>query len=201
MAHTALTAIAVTALLLFLVPWIFWSLAYGAFNLLRHRPLWPAELDPVSGLLYGTSAHLWFMPFMFAVLLLLGFAKARMAPAAMFWTSLAVALALLLAAPVVRPWSLALGPPYAQWVHAAAPVFAGIVMGLAGSVRHGRWGGAALALGLAVATLYGIRGISVAYPVGALLQYGVAWILEHVSAYDLMCRCSYAVTCRFSASG
>jgi surface polysaccharide O-acyltransferase-like enzyme len=50
------------------VPWIFWSLFYGAFLLVgayRHQePL--GEVFSWNMILAGTSAHLWFVPFAFA---------------------------------------------------------------------------------------------------------------------------------------
>jgi hypothetical protein len=50
------------------VPWIFWSLFYGAFLLVgavrHHEPL--GEVFSWNMILAGTSAHLWFVPFAFA---------------------------------------------------------------------------------------------------------------------------------------
>jgi hypothetical protein len=50
------------------VPWVFWSLFYGAFLLIgayrHHEPL--GEVFSWNMILAGTSAHLWFVPFAFA---------------------------------------------------------------------------------------------------------------------------------------
>jgi surface polysaccharide O-acyltransferase-like enzyme len=50
------------------VPWIFWSLFYGAFlavaALRHHTPL--TEVFEWNMILAGTSSHLWFVPFAFA---------------------------------------------------------------------------------------------------------------------------------------
>lgn len=167
---------------LFLLPWAFWLVVYGAFNLIRGRPAFPAELDLLSGVLYGSSGHLWFLPFMFAVLLLLATVKRLLRPPGLFWGSLAICAALLLASPVVRPWSLEQGPPASQWIHAAPAVFAGVVLGLAPVIRHGRAGIGVLAIVLGVTFAYDIRGISLAYPLGALLLFLAATGPERVFA-------------------
>jgi hypothetical protein len=50
------------------VPWIFWSLFYGAFLVIgayrHHEPL--SEVFSWNMILAGTSSHLWFVPFAFA---------------------------------------------------------------------------------------------------------------------------------------
>ena len=78
-----------------LMPWAFWWLAYGLLNLTRHQDV--AQAPGVLGaVLFGTSAHLWFIPYMFMVLLLLNILKRHAGP-----RQLALAAASLAAAGLV----------------------------------------------------------------------------------------------------
>ena len=50
-----------------LLPWAAWWLVYGALNLADHRPLLLPHHDITLGVLTGTHIHLWYLPFIFAV--------------------------------------------------------------------------------------------------------------------------------------
>ncbi|WP_260599068.1 hypothetical protein [Sphingomonas endolithica] len=93
-----------------LLPWAFWMVVYGAVNLAQHRPFVEASF---MGILYGSSPHLWFLPFMFAVLTVLNMLKS-LAPAILFYGSALVATALLLTVTMWRSASLEWSLPFPQ---------------------------------------------------------------------------------------
>jgi surface polysaccharide O-acyltransferase-like enzyme len=123
------TAINAGSLLIRLgVPWLFWMAVFGAVRLGRHLPLVPTELGFVSGLLYGTKAHLWFMPYLLASTLTL-----RVLRRTRIWSVLPVvafvlSLIALATVSVWRPGSLSAGPPWAQYAQALTPTLFGIIL-------------------------------------------------------------------------
>lgn len=155
--------------LIMLVPWAFWLIAYGLRNILMHRGFF-SSLDPITGLLFGTSGHLWFLPFIFIVLVLTNAIKQRMDPRVLFWAATVAAIGLLVTVTVWRAPSLTWPLPLPQWMHASPAICIGIVLGLSGRV-----GKAALASGLAVsgallvAILAWLPGIGIPYTTGTVL--------------------------------
>jgi surface polysaccharide O-acyltransferase-like enzyme len=170
-----------------LTPWAFWMVVYGLFNCVRHEPILP---DGWPSVLNGTSAHLWFLPFMFCVLAILNNVKPHF-PEALFWICLATVAALLVSASVWRPASLTLPVPLPQWIHAVTPVLAGIALGLMGRVRNGRIVSlVVLGAGLVVADLAVVPGIGVPYTLGivsvaAVAVYGSRMLPPHWSVQSI----------------
>lgn len=149
----------------FLVPWAFWMAIYGSFNYASDQPILP---NGWLGILYGTSAHLWFLPFMFFVAIGINSVKPYSAKF-VFWISLVLATYVLIEVAVWRPWSLALPVPLPQWAHAVAPVLVGIALGSMNRVQGG-WKVLLVLLGsaLIVASYDGLRGIGIPYTIGIL---------------------------------
>lgn len=148
-----------------LVPWLFWTLAYGALNLALGKPLLGAGPWPMA-LLMGTGAHLWFLPYLFVVLLALGAAKRRLPPELLFWLAAALAAALLATSGWWRGSSYTLPLPVPQWLQASPAVFAGIALGLAGHMGKRSLAGIALvAGGLAVALVQRTSGVALPYAI------------------------------------
>lgn len=114
--------------LTFLVPFLFWFPIYGLWNLLRGKPLL-VESTPL-GLLAGTSIHLWFLPFMFVVLLVLNQLKRPALRKPLFFGSMIAAPLLVVTAPFWRGVIATGQMPLGQWVHALPAVLLGIVIGL-----------------------------------------------------------------------
>lgn len=158
-----------------LVPWLFWLVLYGALKVLRGYPFVPRG-NVVLAILEGSTPHLWFLPFMFGVLVVLNAIKTRVAPALLFWTALLAAAALFGTVAWWRPLSAGWTPPLVAWMHAAPAVVAGIAIGLAPRLAHGRAIAAALLLvALAFATAANLPGVSLTYPVGVIVTGAVAW--------------------------
>ncbi len=158
-----------------MLPWLFWLIVYGALKVARGLAFLPPG-NVLLALLYGSTPHLWFLPFMCGVLLLLNAVKLRVAPAALFWGALLAASALFASVAWWRPLSAGWAMPLVQWMHAAPAVFAGIAIGLAPRLAYGRVVAAALLLAaLAVAAAAHLPGVSLTYPVGVIVTAVVAW--------------------------
>ncbi|MDF0542111.1 acyltransferase [Sphingobium sp. H39-3-25] len=153
-----------------LLPWAFWTLLYGAVNLLLHRPLFP-EGSGATAILYGTSQHLWFLPFMFAVLLILNVLKRHIRPPVLFWFCTIATTALLATVSWWRPVSFTFPLPFPQWIHAAPAVFAGGALGLAGKMSRGSRLVAMMLvmLGLTVAMAAWLPDIGIPYACGIVM--------------------------------
>ncbi len=153
----------------YLVPWLFWLLFYGMLNLKWGRPLLPVE-NPVAGLLYGTSEHLWFLPAVFIAIALLNFLTKRIPVPVLFWISALGAALLLASAPVWRSAGAGLVPPLGQWIHAAPGLLIGVALGLAGQLSFTARAFAATLVGTALICLAFriVPGVSGPYLVGTL---------------------------------
>lgn len=116
----------------FLVPFAFWFPIYGLVNLAKGKPVLIA--NDALGLFAGTSIHLWFLPFMFAVLFVLNRFKYPSFRVPLFVAANVAMLALT--SPLWKDQPGLAQAPVGQWLHASAAVCAGIAIGLSrGSVR------------------------------------------------------------------
>lgn len=149
-----------------LVPWAFWMVVYGAVNIAQHKNVFP---DGWADLLYGTSAHLWFLPFMFFVLVTINIIKPH-SPRLLFWSCTIASSLLIVTASIWRPLSFNFLVPAPQWIHATPAVLIGIIFGLMGKIGNSRII-ALLILGVAlmVADTEFLQGFSISYTVGVLL--------------------------------
>ena len=151
---------------IYLIPWGFWMGIYGLLNVLVHKPVFPTD-SWITGLLYGTSPHLWFLPAMFAVLSIVNVLKTAVDPVKIYWAAV-VAATLLLA--TVGSWQSLMtnwSPPFAQWIHAAPAVLVGTAVGLQGRIMTGKVASLSiLGLALGVAAAARLPGISIPYLVG-----------------------------------
>lgn len=152
-----------------MVPWGFWWIIYGIYNIAKHK-VFVSTADPLTGVLYGTSAHLWFLPYIFMVLVLLNALKKRVSPYVMFWVFTVASVTLLATVTAWRTPSLTWVLPMPQWIHALPAVCIGVVLGL--SARIGRVAivsGVVIAVALIVAIAAQLPGIGIPYAVGSVL--------------------------------
>ena len=144
-------ALRVTAARL-LLPWAFWSIAFAAINLVQRDPIFTA-----GGVLAGTAPHLWYLPFILAVICVIRFFKGKIAYPAIFALGVMIVTA--------TGWRAAadhIGPPLSQWVHAMPAALLGIVLAQEGR----RW---TLIAGIAIGAmllLLSLTGVGVPYTVG-----------------------------------
>ena len=109
-----------------LIPWLVWFTIYGIFNFVTHKPIIEVDNGIIAGILSGTSIHLWYMPFIFACLVLFDIARKYASKGLIAWASATLAIATLVATPIWRPASIELGYPIAQYAQALAGVFLGV---------------------------------------------------------------------------
>ncbi len=149
-------------------PWLFWFGLYVAFNALRGLPAFPLDAGWAAGVLAGPSIHLWYLPFMFGVLVLLDLLRAHVALRTLAAAGFVVALALMATAPWWRPVTLTLPYPALQWADALAPVAVGV---FALGARSGCWSRRAVlamaaALVLVATALVAFEWVGTPYAVG-----------------------------------
>lgn len=159
-----------------LLPWAFWLVFYGALNIARHMPFIPQD-NPVGHLLLGTSAHLWFLPFMFGVLVLLDRAKISGDALPLFWACAIGASAILATASIWRLPSLAWPSPFPQWMHGLAAPMVGVVFGLRRKVGGIAWIGVAMVFAaLLVALAAHLPGVGIPFATGMVLVLAIGSI-------------------------
>lgn len=149
-----------------LLPWLFWWLVYGAMNVVLRGYLFAPELGIASAILFGTSQHLWYLPFAFAALLLVERTRVLASPAVLMAGFGLAGMAMLLLAGSWRGPSLTMALPLPQVIHAFPAVLLGAAMGFASRLGS-RWVAATLGL-LAVATALWVQvpGVTLPYAVG-----------------------------------
>ena len=150
-----------------LLPFAAWYAVYLAANWAFGRPLFVSDQLP-GVLLAGPSIHLWFLPFLFVVLALLGLVKDRVSVVSLFWFSCLVAALMLAGSTLWRPFALAAPVPIAQWLQALAAAFCGIA---AGTGLRIKWpqrisGFALIALGYGSLLVWPVEGMTVPYGAG-----------------------------------
>ena len=175
----------------FLVPWAIWWVGYGLINVVRGRGLLPP--GPIVGtVLSGTAPHLWYLPFMCAVLIGVGAGKALLSKRAVFLGSGVIALGLLASVKWWWPWSLHQGAPWAQYCQAVPLVFAGLFLGAAMHRRATLAAGAILIVWMVAAVVVSRADIGVLLGliltvVLLLRPLPLRWNVEKLS------RCTYGV--------
>lgn len=167
-----------------LAPWAFWCGVYGAIELASHLRLGVSIVDELGPrvLLTGTSIHLWYLPFAFAMMLFINLSRrltSRVGPAPFSFAAVAIAVAMLAALAVDKPYQGDAGMPGPQWLRCLPAVFLGLGMGTA--MRHdvlGRPAPVALALATAAASGAIAAGLhddlAVRYALAALLVAAAA---------------------------
>ncbi|PTT64972.1 hypothetical protein DBR34_03440 [Stenotrophomonas sp. HMWF003] len=133
-----------------LIPWAFWFAVFGAINLARHQPFISLEYSGgwVAGVFAGSSIHLWYIPFIFALIVALAVVKRSVDRQVLFWLAMTATVVNLATVGQWEPWSRQIGYPLAQWMQASTAVLIGLLIGLH---RSTRWGTQALAVALMLA--------------------------------------------------
>lgn len=176
-----------------LVPWLFWYAAYAALQWVVGSPVFNPD-DAFSALMAGPAAHLWFLPFIFVVLMLLNQTKQRVDERVVFTISVLAACALLLTAPYWR--AAHLPAPWGAWLHATPAIFLGVALGLAERVGVLRFALVPLIGSVAVVGFWSLPGMSVAYVLGTASLLGVMWFGSKVTlSFDVepLSRCAMGI--------
>jgi surface polysaccharide O-acyltransferase-like enzyme len=112
--------------------WLIAMVAFGLISLVRGLPLLHSD-NLVLGLLYGTSPHLWFLPFAFVCLSAIGFLKTR--PRLLAVVCVSIATVAVITSPAWRG-AQAPEPPWAQYLQALTPICIGALLGRIERVRY-----------------------------------------------------------------
>jgi len=153
-----------------LLPWIVWSIFYGAINLVQNRPFFSLDNGITAGLLTGASLHLWYMPFIFIVIIIFDYIKRYLTASMLCYACVALALTLLWLNSSWHPLALALGAPYAQYAHALDGVFIGVFFANCSALpRAMRAGFIAAILAFVLLFSWSVPGMGITYLVGIAL--------------------------------
>jgi len=161
-----------------LVPWLFWCGVYGAVELASHLRHGASILDELGPrvLATGTSVHLWYLPFAFAMLLFVEVARRltdRLPPAAVCCAAIATAALMLAALAVDKPYLGDAGTPGPQWLRSLPAPFLGLAVGTA--MRRELGGRRLLAVTAAAAAACALIAVRLEDDLAA--RYGVALLL------------------------
>lgn len=109
-----------------LIPWCVWFVFYGAINLLLQKPLVPLHNGLIAGLLAGPRIHLWYLPFVFFVLILMDAIKPRINLSILAYSGAVLAIVILMTSGLWCESIIRLGQPWAQYAHAVPSIFVGV---------------------------------------------------------------------------
>ncbi|WP_068414389.1 acyltransferase family protein [Planctomyces sp. SH-PL62] len=122
-----------------LLPWLFWCGVYGVVELATYLRHGTSIVDELGGRVFltGTSVHLWYLPFAFAMILFINLARRLTAGVRPTYACLLPALLAVLSLAVLaidRPYEGDVGTPAPQWLRCLPAVFLGLAVGTA--TRH-----------------------------------------------------------------
>jgi fucose 4-O-acetylase-like acetyltransferase len=111
-----------------ILPWLFWYVFYALLNVALKRPVIQLERGWIAGVLTGPSVHLWYMPFMFAVLVMIDRIRTRIDPRLPAILCGMAVVPILASAAYWRFWSFTVGAPWAQYLQSVAAVLLGFFL-------------------------------------------------------------------------
>lgn len=150
-----------------LVPWGAWFFLYGLINLWMGKQFVAMGDGVVSALLAGPQGHLWYMPFIFAMQVLLYVLMRALSPRRLAYACALGVMSVFLLASHWRTWVLPM--PYPQYAHAFSGILIGIFLGSCASLSSNvRIVLMATILMAAVSTL-SERGVGVPYVIGFIV--------------------------------
>jgi fucose 4-O-acetylase-like acetyltransferase len=111
-----------------IIPWITWFFIYGVFNLVNKKEFFPINNGVVSGILSGSSIHLWYIPFIFGFILFFEVIKNNFTSTSIAIACSIIASTILFLSPFWLRFSNELGSPLSQYSHVLAAVFIGVYL-------------------------------------------------------------------------
>lgn len=161
----------------FLVPWAFWMVVFGIRNHVIGRDLIETDRGWINGILASTNIHLWYLPYMFAILVGLDLLVRKVSKTVLCWSGGTLAIVSLATAVLWRPWADTHGFPTVQYAHGFAAVCIGVFLAFASRLTKGEVGIVfATLVGLCVhATWKKVDGVGTTYLVGMLAVSVLAW--------------------------
>ncbi|WEK06356.1 MAG: hypothetical protein P0Y65_08945 [Candidatus Devosia phytovorans] len=154
-------------LLRFLIPWAIWMAIYGLLNLVRGIPIVPLDNGLIPGVLMGSSIHLWFLPFITAIIAIIVLAKRAMPALVLGAVATACLAIVMITFPWWYPWSWTAGVPFTQYVHVLPAVLAGTILGAIRFPDRNRLWGLAIVITVALIALLPAKG-AISYGIGMI---------------------------------
>jgi surface polysaccharide O-acyltransferase-like enzyme len=145
-----------------IMPWLFWLVAYGAFNILTNRPIFDGSGNIFEKILSGTSIHLWFMPFLFLSHAGINILKRMASSQTVSYFSILFASLCLISAGMWRTPSLHWATPWPQYAQAFSAIFIGIFFSTINDISK---------TGRIAATAIQIPGIGISYLIGIIFGF------------------------------
>jgi surface polysaccharide O-acyltransferase-like enzyme len=152
-----------------LVPWCFWFVAFAGLNVALGQPALVNDANLVEVVFTGSSLHLWYLPFIFLAVVVVSVSKQNVSRLTLLLWSTAGSLVVFLLVPIWRPWSLGVGPPVAQYLHALTPLLFGVVIGTRQSHPMGRLALLTVLVAATVLAAMPYRGVALPHLIAGLL--------------------------------
>ena len=153
-----------------LAPWSIWFLVYGLIRLLTQKPIVPLDNGVIAGVLSGPSSHLWYLPFIFVLLVIIDSVRMKLSPSSLAWTGYAFATVALFSWGRLSVPSSPSGYPWMQHGHAMTGISIGIFMMNYNALPQWLAPYLTLTLLIASASAISIKGYGIPYTVGISLS-------------------------------
>lgn len=161
----------ITAFNRIIVPWLFWFLIYGIANVLVGKPFVELNGSVLEAILAGSKIHLWYLPFIFCAIISYLTLMRFMTFKTITIFSGILYIGCVLTINIWREWSLAMGPPIAQYFHAIPAVLLGGVFATYKYLEHKQFNMMLLGLLLVTYSAISIKGFGVPFMVAIVLVY------------------------------
>lgn len=123
------------------IPWFFWMVFYGLINIVVNKPFIPTNNGIISGILVGSSIHLWYIPYIFMMSTIFNPVKYINSEITSYLCILFI-IFIFYTSQSWSPWAFDSGYPLVQYAHSLGAVVIGVF--LANCSVMSRW----LAVGL-----------------------------------------------------
>jgi peptidoglycan/LPS O-acetylase OafA/YrhL len=161
----------------FTLPWVMWSLVFGALEAVRAGGLDRiGRVEDWRTLLYGTAIHLWFLPWVVLTSPLVVLAVAWLTVAARIWAAAVAGIALGAGAMWLHDHA-APGDPFGQWLFAAIPMMYGILAAVRRK-RGARFAPLVLVAGATGIAVIGWGSFAAPFLLSAALLFEAFWRTE-----------------------
>ncbi|MBC2608248.1 acyltransferase family protein [Pelagicoccus albus] len=150
-----------------IIPWGAWYLFYGILNLAVGNSFNPEYTSNIAlNVLAGTSIHLWFLPFIFAIMVLFDVSHRFASPKTLGLVCFAISSAMLATSDLWRDPSIEMGYPIAQYTQALSAVLAGRFFGELPNFNPKVKVALLSILGISVAASFRVEGVGLPYAIG-----------------------------------
>ena len=163
-----------------LAPWLFWCGVYGVVELASHLRFGSSILDDLGPRVFltGTSVHLWYLPFAFAMMLFVNVARRltdAMRPLHATALALSAATTLLAVLAIDPSYRDDAGTPGPQWMRSLPAMFLGLAV--AAALRDAGTRRLGLLLTLTVANSASCALLAILFEDDLAARYGLAMLL------------------------